>query len=90
MVVACGDDPEVNKLNTHTQMMTYGFEEQNTVVAKNILKNAEGTTFDVYINGEFYHTFKTVFFGDHMVLNSLAVITVCYLEGLDPVIVEKI
>lgn len=33
-------------------MMTYGFEEQNTVVAKNILKNAEGTTFDVYINLE--------------------------------------
>lgn len=89
MVVACGDDSEVQKLNTHTKIMTYGFEEQNMVVAKNILKNAEGTTFDVYINGEFYHTFKTVFFGDHMVLNSLAVITICYLEGMDPVIVEK-
>ena len=89
MVIACGDDPEVKKLKASTKIMTYGFETSNQVIATNVLKNSEGTTFDVLINGEFYHTFVTPFFGDHMILNSLAVITVCYLEGLNPSIVEK-
>ena len=89
MVIACGDDPEVKKLQTSTNMMTYGLESHNNIVAKNILKTAEGTAFDVFINGEFYHTFNTLFFGDHMVLNSLAVITVCYLEGLEASIIDK-
>ena len=89
MVIACGDDPEIKKLKASTKIMTYGFETSNQVIATNVLKNSEGTTFDVLINGEFYHTFVTPFFGDHMILNSLAVIAVCYLEGLNPSIVEK-
>ena len=88
-VIAWGDDPEVKKLKDQSKIMTYGFEETNDVIAKNVLKNSEGTTFDVIINGEFYHTFKTPFFGDHMVLNSLAVITICYLEKLPAKIIEK-
>jgi len=88
-VIACGDDPAVLQLKEASQIMTYGFGDENRVVAKNILKNSEGTTFDVSIDGKFYHTFKTPFFGDHMVLNSLAVIAVCYLEGLEPGVVEK-
>ena len=88
-VIACGDDPEVRKLEDQSKIMTYGFKATNDVIAKNILKNSEGTTFDVIMNGEFYHTFKTPFFGDHMVLNSLAVITICYLEGLPAKVIEK-
>ena len=88
-VIACGDDPAVRKLQKAPQIMTYGFSGQNRVAAKNILKDASGTTFDVLVDGKFYHTFKTPFFGDHMVLNSLAVIAVCYLEGLQPDVVEK-
>ena len=89
MVIACGDDKEVKKLKASSKIMTYGFEPSNHVVATNVLKTSEGTTFDVLINGKFYHTFVTPFFGDHMILNSLAVIAVCYLEGLEPSIVEK-
>jgi len=88
-VIACGDDEAVKQLKGGDKIMTYGFHDSNDVVAKNILKNSEGTTFDVLINGKFYHTFETPFFGDHMVLNSLAVIAVCYLEGLAPAVVEK-
>ncbi|MGL4337799.1 MAG: UDP-N-acetylmuramate--L-alanine ligase [Turicibacter sp.] len=89
MVVACGDDQYVKKLSPSTQMMTYGFEKSNDVIATNVLKTSEGTSFDVLINGEHYHTFNTPFFGDHMVLNCLSVITICYLEKMDPIIVDK-
>jgi UDP-N-acetylmuramate--alanine ligase len=88
-VVACGDDPAVRQLQDTSKLITYGFEDRNRVVAKNILKTSEGTTFDVLIDGEFYHTFKTPFFGDHMVQNSLATITICYLEGLSAKVIEK-
>ena len=64
--------------------MTYGFETSNQVIATNVLKNSEGTTFDVLINGD-YHTFVTPFFGDHMILNSLAVIAVCYFRRIKPI-----
>lgn len=88
-VIAWGDDEAVSQLKDREKIMTYGFKDSNYVVAKNILKTSAGTTFDVFVGGSFYHTFKTPFFGDHMVLNSLAVISVCYLEGIDPLIVEK-
>ena len=88
-VIACGDDVEVKKLKDTDKIMTYGFEPTNHVVATNVIKSSAGTTFDVLINGEFYHTFHTPFFGDHMILNSLAVISICYLEGLNQETIES-
>lgn len=87
-VIIFGDDTNGKKLVIDNGL-TYGFSDNNNVVAKNIIKETTGTTFDVVINGKYYHTFKTPFFGDHMVLNSLAVIAVCYLEKFDPVVVAK-
>ena len=89
MVIACGDDEHVRQLTNATNVLTYGFETHNDIVATNIIKTSAGTTFDVVIKGEYYHTFKTPFFGDHMILNSLAVIGVCYLEKMDPAVVER-
>jgi len=88
-VIACGDDLGVQKLSNLPKILTYGFNDSNQVVAKNIMKSSDGTTFDVIIDGEFYYTFKTPFFGDHMVLNCLAVIAVCYLEGISAKVIEK-
>ncbi|MCL1991060.1 MAG: UDP-N-acetylmuramate--L-alanine ligase [Defluviitaleaceae bacterium] len=87
-VIMWGDDAQIKKLNV-TNCLTYGFLDHNDVKAKNVMKETEGTTFDVIIEGQYYHTFKTPFFGDHMVLNSLSVIAVCYLEGMDPKAVGK-
>ena len=88
-MIACGDDVEVKILKDTDKIMTYGFEPTNHVVATNVIKSSAGTTFDVLINGEFYHTFHTPFFGDHMILNSLAVISICYLEGLNQETIES-
>jgi len=87
-IIMWGDCPNVQKL-TATNSLTYGFLNHNNVVAQNIIKTSQGTTFDVIINQQYYHTFATPFFGDHMVLNSLAVILVCYLEGMDKKAVAK-
>lgn len=87
-VIMWGDDENVRKLSLDNGL-TYGFLDHNDICAKNIIKETSGTTFDVVINGIYYHTFKTPFFGDHMVQNSLAVIAVCYLENLDVATVAK-
>ena len=88
-VIACGDDKNVREKLEMSNLVTYGFEDGNNFIAKNILKDSDGTTFDVIIDGIFYYTFKTPFFGDHMILNSLAVIAVCYFEGLDAKFIAK-
>jgi len=87
-VIMWGDDQNVQKLDINNGLK-YGFSAHNDVVAKNIVKETDGTTFDVIIDGHYYHTFKTPFFGDHMVLNSLSIISVCYLEKMDPKITAK-
>ncbi|MGO1922995.1 MAG: glutamate ligase domain-containing protein, partial [Jeotgalicoccus sp.] len=70
-------------------MLTYGIESDDDIVAKNIKVTENGTSFDVEIKGEHYDTFKIPMFGDHLVLNSLAVIGVCYLEKLDVVLIKE-
>lgn len=87
-VIMWGDCANVQKLNVDNGLK-YGFLDYNDVIARNIIKDSEGTTFDVVIDGQYYYTFKTPFFGDHMVLNSLSVICVCYLEGMNPKTVAK-
>ena len=82
-VIIWGDCPNAQKL-TLEHGFKYGYSDHNDIVARNIIKDSEGTTFDVIAGGQYYYTFKTPFFGDHMVLNSLAVIAVGYLEGMNP------
>jgi len=83
-----GDCVNVQKLNLNNGLK-YGFSDHNDVIARNVIKDSEGTTFDVVIDGHYYYTFKTPFFGDHMVFNSLSVISICYLEGMNPKTVAK-
>lgn len=82
-LVMYGDDKYTRKLNVDRKIIYYGLEDNNDVIAKNIKYETNGTTFDVYINKELYNTFHTNLTGEHIVLNSLAVITICYLENLD-------
>ncbi|UTH13203.1 UDP-N-acetylmuramate--L-alanine ligase [Macrococcus equipercicus] len=82
-IIACGDDKNLRDLQVTIPIYYYGTEEHNDVRAENIISTASGTTFDVIIDGKFIGSFKTPMFGDHQVLNALAVITVCHLEQLD-------
>ena len=42
-VIAFGDNQEVRKINYKTKVMFYGFNEDNDVVAKNVVINGEQT-----------------------------------------------
>lgn len=81
-VIAWGDSENVRSLNLKDKLY-YGFNDDNDIVCKNLELKTDGASFDVYIKGEYYNHFDLPLLGKHMVLNSLAVITICYLEGLD-------
>lgn len=82
-VIACGDDPLLRKMKSEVPVTFYGLEDGNDVQARNIIKNTEGSTFDAYIDGEFYHKFSIPSYGDHNIQNSLSVIAFAYHEDLD-------
>ena len=88
-IFACGDDEHLQKIQAKVPVLFYGFEEENDYQAKNIVKTTEGTTFDVFIRNTFYHSFSIPSFGDHNVLNSLAVIAVCHYEEVDVNVVQS-
>jgi UDP-N-acetylmuramate--alanine ligase len=81
-VVACGDDLNVRKMHLNNKVIYYGFNDNNDVVAKNIVLSKSGSSFDVYMDKKLYAHFDIPVFGDHMVLNALACITICNLEGV--------
>ncbi len=82
LVIACGDDKNIRKIKFDKETIYYGFEEDNDVVAKNVELTKNGSSFDVYINNEFYYHFDLPLYGRHMILNALASIITCYNYGI--------
>ncbi|MFD2828982.1 UDP-N-acetylmuramate--L-alanine ligase [Corticicoccus populi] len=82
-VIAYGGDDNVKKISLDIPLWTYGIDGEYDINASNIRTSEKGTSFDVFIKGEFLSNYTIPLFGDHHVLNSLSVIAVCYLEDLD-------
>lgn len=89
MVIACGDDPYTHMLDVET-IFFYGLSEDNDIIAKNVEYTKEGTNFDVFIEENYYGHYELPIFGKYMLLDALAVISVCYYERLDAREVSKI
>ena len=83
VTIACGDDLNVRKMNVKNKIVYYGFNDDNNVVAKNVKLTKNGSEFDVYMDGKMYGHFDIPLFGEHMVLNALACITVCDMEKVE-------
>ncbi|MEG0021573.1 MAG: UDP-N-acetylmuramate--L-alanine ligase [Bacilli bacterium] len=83
MIIACGDDPYTRMLDVNKPLFFYGIGDDNDIVAKNVEYTSEGTNFDVFVEDNYYGHFELPIFGKHMVLNTLAVIGVCYYERYD-------
>lgn len=81
-VVACGDDQNIRKISFDKDVIYYGFNDNNNVIAKNVELTKAGSNFDVYMNGEFYYHFELPLFGNHMILNALSAIIVCNHYGI--------
>jgi UDP-N-acetylmuramate--alanine ligase len=89
MVIACGDDPYTHSLEVKTPIFFYGIDDDNDIIAKDVEYSDEGTSFDVFVEGNYYGHFDLPLYGRHMLLNSLAVIAVCYYERLEAKDVAK-
>ncbi|WP_462411285.1 UDP-N-acetylmuramate--L-alanine ligase [Neobacillus sp. Marseille-QA0830] len=88
-IFAYGDDEKLQRIQAKVPVIFYGFGEENDYQAANIVKTTEGTTFDVFIRNTFYDTFSIPSFGDHNVLNALAVIGICHYEDINKDIVKE-
>ena len=88
-VIMCGDDENTRKIKTDKKVLFYGFNDNNDVVFKNIKYDGDTTNADIYINNEKYINLTFPFNANHLLLNALSVVTVCYLENLDKEIVKE-
>ncbi len=81
-IIACGDDENIRKISFKMPPLFYGFHENNDVIAKEVVLDEVGSSFDVYIHQNFYGHFSVPLFGKHMVLDALACISYCYLKNI--------
>ncbi|MFB4472905.1 UDP-N-acetylmuramate--L-alanine ligase [Oceanobacillus caeni] len=81
-IIACGDDEQLQQIQAKVPVVYYGFGDTNDFQAQNVHESEEGTTFDVFVRNTYYDTFTTPLFGNHSVLNALAVIAMCHYEDI--------
>lgn len=89
LVVACGDDTNIKDISFSKDVVYYGFEEHNDMVAKNVEIDFNGCKFDVYDKGNFLDSFYLPVAGYHMVLNALATIISCKHFGISNEEIKK-
>src|SRR5690606_34983295 len=88
-IIACGDDEYLQSIQTKVPVVFYGFGEGNDFQARNIKKDTEGTTFDVFVRNTFFASFSINGYGNHNVLNALGVIALCHYENIDVSIIQE-
>lgn len=89
-IFAWGDDPHLRELAIETPMYFYGTNsETDDFYATNVRRSTTGSSFDAYYHDEFLGNFEVPLFGQHGVLNSLAVVAVSYFEKLDAELVKQ-
>jgi len=81
-IVAFGDNDNVRLLKLKPNTIYYGFNKDNDAYAENIILTDTGSEFDLIINKENVGHFKLPLFGKHMVLDAMAAIIICHLEGV--------
>lgn len=84
-ILAWGDDPLLKKLKPHDNVPIYyyGLKDTDDFQAVNVKRTTKGSSFDVMHHGKNLGSFEIPMFGEHNILNSLAVIGISYLEKLD-------
>ncbi len=82
LVIANGDNEQVRKIEYKPKVLFFGFQEDNDIVIKNVKLLKTGSTFDLYINKEFFGHFDLPLYGKHMVLDATAAIVIAKELGL--------
>ncbi|WP_099975001.1 UDP-N-acetylmuramate--L-alanine ligase [Lactobacillus terrae] len=78
-----GEDKHAGKISADVPIYSYGLDDSDYIQAKNIKRTVKGSSFDVYIDNENIGNFEVPLFGEHNILNSLAVIGIGHMEKLD-------
>ena len=90
LVIACGDNENIRKINFNKEVIFYGENDNNDYVVKNIVVGEDGTSFDLYHNNILIDTFTVPLYGKHMALNTAAAIIVCTKLGIDLTNIEEL
>ena len=90
MVFANGDDEHVRKLNVNSPIFYYGINENNEIRALNIDYYDRGTSFDVFVEDNYYGHFDLPIYGPDMLRDTLAVIGLCYYKRLEAKDIQKL
>lgn len=89
-IFAWGDDVNLRKLKSKAHIYYYGVNvNRDDFVATNIHKSTKGSHFEVLFHGESLGEFAVPLFGQHNVLNALAVIALAYTEKVDLALVRE-
>lgn len=89
LIVACGDDTNIRDITFDKNVIYYGFNDNNDVVAKNVKLTDKGALFDVYINGDLFDSYELPLFGKHMILNALSSIIIANKYNIDKDSIKK-
>lgn len=82
-VVAYGEDENIRKIKVDRDFVYFGLKENDDIYATNIIYKEDGISFDVYADYKYLDHFDLPLYGEHQLLDVLAVISVCYLENID-------
>ncbi|NEU29976.1 UDP-N-acetylmuramate--L-alanine ligase [bacterium LRH843] len=88
-IIACGDDEYLQGIHANVPVVYYGFAEDNDFRASNVVGDENGSSFDVFVRNNFYGKFTIPGYGNHSVLNALAVIALCHYENISADVVGK-
>lgn len=88
-VIASGDDENTLKLKINNPIY-YGFNDKNDLVIKNKVVEDGKTKFDVYYHSELFDHYEINMFGNHLVLDSVAAITVGMIYDIDKKIIKEV
>lgn len=82
-LIMWGQDPYLQKFHADVPIYRYGIASSNDVYAENIQRDQDGSSFDVVFKGNVLGHFHVPAYGEHNLLNALAVITFLVLEGFE-------
>ncbi|WP_373841432.1 UDP-N-acetylmuramate--L-alanine ligase [Limosilactobacillus sp.] len=88
-IFAWGDDKNLHRLNVNVPIYYYGTGDQDDFRATNIKRTPAGSTYDAYFHDQKLGTFTIHLYGEHSILNSLAVLAVAYMEHVNMAEIKK-
>lgn len=89
-IILCGDDTNTRRLKVDNNVLYYGVNDNNDIVARDIIFKEDGINFKVYIMNMLYGVFDLPLYGEHQLLDALSVIAICYLENIDSIKVQEV